>query len=156
MPRKAVQAQSKPCEICGFSMQRKRFNGRLEDLSAFSRRKFCSLSCANSREKGGVSDTTYSRRAGKARKKACEKCGDPHWRLQVHHISEDRSDNTHQNLQTLCPSCHKLSHTRRESGPLIETRSTFKRTNGITEWDDCAVTAMQSSPKRRRSSLKNS
>ena len=156
MPRRAIQTATKPCAICGYVMQRKRFNGRLEDLSAFNRRLFCSLSCANSREKGGDSDTTFSRRAGKARKKACEKCGDPHWRLHVHHVSSNRADNRPENLKTLCPSCHKLSHTRQESGPLTETRSTWKLTNRITVWDDCAVTAMPLSRKSRQRSSRSS
>lgn len=156
MPRKAVPTQPKPCAHCGALMLRKRFNGRLEDLSVFSRRKFCSLSCANSGEKGGRSDSTFSRRAGRGRKKACELCGDTHWRLHVHHRSGDRSDNSPANLQTLCPSCHKLSHTRLGAGPLTETRSTWKRTNAITAWDDCAVTAMPSSRKSPPRSSKNS
>lgn len=112
MPKLAKRTPEKHCETCGAILRRNRFNGRLEDFGAFTRRRFCSLSCANSREKGGNSSTTYHRRAGKHRKTACEKCGRTHWRLHVHHKDETPANNLPGNLQTLCPSCHKLSHVR--------------------------------------------
>ena len=110
MPKSAKPTPEKHCETCGVILQRARFNGRLEDLGAFRKRQFCSLSCANSREKGGDSSTTFHRRAGKHRKTACENCGVPHRRLHVHHRDENPANNEPANLQTLCPSCHKLSH----------------------------------------------
>lgn len=110
MAQEAKQLPAKPCEICGARMQRKRFNGRLEDAGIFTRRRFCSLSCANSREKGGTSATTYHRRAGRARRVVCEICAKTHHRLHVHHIDRDPANNATANLQTLCPSCHKLLH----------------------------------------------
>ena len=100
----------KRCESCGALLRRKRFNERLEDAGAFMKRRFCSLSCANSREKGGISLTTYHRRAGKTRKLGCENCGRFHRKLHVHHLNEDPASNWMANLRTLCPSCHKLLH----------------------------------------------
>lgn len=41
----------------------------------------------------------------------CEQCGISSWlgkdiQLQVHHIDGDKTNNTRQNLQILCPNCH--------------------------------------------------
>jgi len=41
----------------------------------------------------------------------CETCGDPK-DLLVHHIDEDRSNNTFDNFRVLCTSCHAKVHTR--------------------------------------------
>lgn len=111
MPRSAKPTPEKRCEICTAPMRRKRSKrGVLEDFGAFMRRRFCSLSCANSREKGGTSSTTFHRRAGKARKPVCERCSRSHPKLHVHHQDENPSNNSPGNLKTLCPSCHKLLH----------------------------------------------
>ena len=41
----------------------------------------------------------------------CEKCGNTEWfgqpiALEVHHIDGDRTNNSVENLQVLCPNCH--------------------------------------------------
>lgn len=41
----------------------------------------------------------------------CECCGNTEWNgksipLELHHIDGDRSNNTYENLQALCPNCH--------------------------------------------------
>lgn len=110
MPAKIKVASPKPCERCGSMMQRKRFNGTLEDFTAFQRRRFCSLSCANKRGNWGKSSTAKHRAANKMKLAACEACGRPHEKLHVHHKNEDFTDNSPQNLETLCPSCHKRRH----------------------------------------------
>lgn len=115
MPRSAKSVPAKRCENCGSDLLRRRFNGRLEDFGAFTKRRFCSLSCANSRERGGTSSTTYHRRAGKHRRTACESCGRSHWKLHVHHRDETPANNSPTNLRTLCPSCHKLSHMQQQT-----------------------------------------
>jgi DNA (cytosine-5)-methyltransferase 1 len=84
-------------------------SGRLEDLGLFTRRQFCSLSCANSRDKGGLSRKAFHARARKQRKPACESCGSKN-RLHVHHINEDWTNNQPENLQTLCIYCHQFWH----------------------------------------------
>jgi site-specific DNA-cytosine methylase len=48
-----VEEESKSCETCGTTMSRKRFGWRLEDLGAWTRRRFCSLSCANTKKQVG-------------------------------------------------------------------------------------------------------
>lgn len=112
MPVSPKEMGEKPCEHCGSSMHRRHYGARLEDAGAFKRRRFCSLSCANSQEKGGDSLTTYRRRAGRARKTACERCSKGHRRLHVHHLDENPANNDPVNLITLCPSCHRLCHAR--------------------------------------------
>ena len=39
----------------------------------------------------------------------CSTCG-RYGRLEVHHVDGDPSNNTHDNLQTLCRSCHIRHH----------------------------------------------
>lgn len=46
----------------------------------------------------------------------CESCGNSEWlgmpiKLEVHHINGDRSNNTLENLQLLCPNCHSYTET---------------------------------------------
>jgi hypothetical protein len=95
------------CERCGVPLTRQRFGTRLEDRSVFLRRRFCSLTCANSRDtltKGG-----YHWRARQHRGPACEACGRTK-ALHVHHVNGEPSDNELVNLQTLCTHCHNFWH----------------------------------------------
>lgn len=156
---KAKYATPKQCEFCSKLLQRRRnAAGRLEGYRDFVRRRFCSLSCANSRSKGGESRKAYHYRARKVRLNECECCGTAK-RLQVHHVDENWKNNVPSNLQTLCIFCHHFWHATHirlglkpaERMPRLVSRS--QSTRGA-EWDDCAVTAMQSLPKSRKRSLK--
>lgn len=109
MPRKPIQDPEKRCVTCGKRLSRNRFNGRLEDRTAFLKRQFCSLSCANARSKGGLSRKAFHSRARKFKKSECEACGDKRY-LHVHHIDEDWMNNDPENLQTLCVFCHHFWH----------------------------------------------
>lgn len=102
-----VNEQSKPCESCGCQMRRKRFGGRLEDLGVFRRRKFCSLSCANTRQTVGYHGNSW--RARQHLKTNCEVCGSDYL-LAAHHKDENRDNNTPENIETLCVSCHTKHH----------------------------------------------
>lgn len=105
---KRVLEQSKTCGWCGRKMLRKRYGKQLEDLTVFKRRKFCSLSCANSRKEVGYSG--HSRRARKHLRESCEICGGKKM-LAAHHMDKDRTNNLPENIQTLCVICHaKLHH----------------------------------------------
>lgn len=110
MPRKPLDLPTRYCERCGVGMQRRRFGDRLEDASVFQKRRYCSLSCANSRGNWGESSTARRREAHKSAKQACERCGKAPRRLHVHHKDENPNNNLPGNLETLCPSCHKLAH----------------------------------------------
>lgn len=98
---------AKCCEACGAPMLRKRFGARLEDLSAFNKRKFCSLSCANTRQ--DLTKHGYSWRARKHLKSSCEACGSER-HLEAHHVDQDRTNNEAHNIQTLCSPCHDFWH----------------------------------------------
>ena len=50
------------------------------------------------------------REAGKFVKSACEMCAKTNCKLHVHHKDHNPLNNELSNLQTLCVSCHKLSH----------------------------------------------
>lgn len=102
-----VTEAAKCCATCGALMLRKRFGGRLEDLSAFNKRKFCSLSCANTRE--ALTKHGYSWRARKHLKTCCEACGSEQ-KLEAHHIDQDKANNDPSNIQTLCSPCHDFWH----------------------------------------------
>ena len=109
MPQTIKPTPEKRCSMYGCRLLRKRYNGRLEDLAAFTKRLFCSLSCANSRTKGGLSRKAFHAQARKHMKLACESCGAVRYR-HVHHINEDWTDNAPANLQTLCVFCHQFWH----------------------------------------------
>jgi len=103
----ALELQTKSCKNCGKQFSRKRYSGRLEDATIYQKREFCSLTCANSREK--VTPGAYLWRARKHRKEACEVCGYKK-RLVVHHCDQDQTNNDPANLQTLCSHCHDYWH----------------------------------------------
>jgi predicted HNH restriction endonuclease len=49
----------------------------------------------------------------KYRKHVCERCEfipEARCQLDVHHIDNDKTNNTADNLQTLCANCHRLVH----------------------------------------------
>jgi len=110
MPQKPLDLPAKCCERCGTAMSRKRFGARLEDASAFLKRRYCSRSCANSRGNWGASSTARHREAHKSVGTSCARCGVKNRRFHVHHKDEDIQNNLPGNLETLCPSCHKREH----------------------------------------------
>jgi len=107
MPKKKPTPE-RYCEYCGKKLERKMYNGRLEDMSMFLRRTHCDRICGNSRVK--LTKHGYSWRARKHLKTNCEACG---WdkKLQAHHIDQDNTNNEPENIQTLCKPCHDFWHT---------------------------------------------
>lgn len=110
MPNHTKPTPEKRCLMCGMRLQRKRYStGLLEGVTEYLKRQFCSLSCANSRSKGGLSRKAFHAQARKQKKPNCESCGFKK-RLHVHHINEDWTNNNPENLQTLCAFCHQFWH----------------------------------------------
>lgn len=115
------QAPTKFCKFCGNLLERKRYNGRLEDFGVFHRRKFCSLFCSESKT-DGLTKHGYSWRARKFLKQRCEACGLDR-DLHAHHIDQDITRNVSENIQTLCMNCHGFWHaTARRIGRPIAGR----------------------------------
>lgn len=109
--------QEKYCLNCGKRLERKRYNGILESMTRFNSRKYCSLSCANTRV--NVTEAGLRWRAEQLRKERCEICGS-RLNLHAHHVDGDISNNTPENIQTLCACCHaKHHHIMRRRGKTV-------------------------------------
>ena len=112
--RKDVKQADRYCEYCGAKLERKRFNGRLEDFTVFNNRKYCNRECMR---KGflkiGENNQSYSNAHTTARKinelilhkDFCEICGSVK-NLDIHHIDGNWQNNNLDNLMCLCRSCH--------------------------------------------------
>jgi hypothetical protein len=151
-----VAEATKCCAKCGQTMSRRRYGGRLEDLSVFQRRKFCSLSCANSKAEVGKQGNLW--RARKHAKPSCEACGERR-SLHVHHVNQVQSDNRPENLQTLCKWCHNFLHaTAKRLGLSVAGRMVCLalRPESPNEWTALSASETPSCPKSRNSSAEPS
>lgn len=97
----------KYCLTCKKEMFRKRYNGRLEDLGVFKRRRYCTLSCSSTKMEVGYHGNSW--RARQHLKTFCEICKTTE-NLHAHHCDQNRLNNTPENIQTLCSSCHISWH----------------------------------------------
>lgn len=116
-PRKPTPI--KHCRKCRTRLERKDFNGTLEDLAAFRRRKFCDRTCMAAWMEGRIkkpSPQASRRQSAKAVGPSCELCGRTGCRLHVHHKDQNPENNAPTNLQTLCGSCHRVSHSPNYTG----------------------------------------
>ena len=112
MGRPRVPDPEKYCEQCGTRVERKTFNGRLEDLGVFKRRKYCDQVCmANAFVSDAPCEGTLHKRARQFLGTSCEFCGAT-MRLQAHHKDTNPQNNSPENIQTLCISCHASYHHR--------------------------------------------
>lgn len=104
----------KYCKYCNKKLERKRFNGRLEDFTVFKKRKYCNRECMKKDYlKIGNYNQTYSNSHTTARninklilkKNKCEFCGSKN-NLDIHHKDGNWQNNNLDNLICLCRSCH--------------------------------------------------
>jgi hypothetical protein len=137
----------KSCERCGSRMRRKRFNGRLEDMGAFKRRRYCSLHCANQRDRPKHWET-YHWRARQHRKSSCEACGSME-ALHAHHVDGQPENNEPSNIQTLCVFCHNFLHATAER---LGWTQPGRLPPLETGWTDLAVSGTASSLRSRSGS----
>ena len=120
MPQTIKPTPEKFCEICGERMTRKRYGKRLEDRGVFLRRRRCSQSCANARIE--VTKSAHHWRAQKHKADSCSICQATQ-NLHVHHIDRDTANNTFENLQTLCASCHLKLHWKEDRDARMKAAS---------------------------------
>ncbi len=116
MPRKPKPDPEKYCLRCGKLLHRYRYGKRLEDMTRFKKRSYCSLRCANSRGIKSMDSTTQHHISNRFIQEHCASCGrsdSPKWKLHVHHINHDWTDHRMENLITLCVSCHLAIHRRK-------------------------------------------
>lgn len=153
-PKAAVPRQ---CETCSSTLARRRnAAGRLEGFRDFMRRRFCSLSCANSRSKGGESRNAYLFHARKLLRPNCEACGSTENR-QAHHVGTNWKNNLPENVQTLCLFCHHFwhaMHNRLGVTPTLRMPKlvSLSPTVPAVASDACAPTEMPSARRPRKSS----
>lgn len=105
----------KYCAECEKRLARKCFSsGVLESMLAFKRRKFCDAICMGknfrTRPSKSLSWSMTHYHARKVTPKGpCSDCSAPNGR-DVHHIDENHTNNSPENLTRLCRSCHLKRH----------------------------------------------
>ncbi len=110
MPRAQAQTPVQHCQNCQKVLERKRFNGRLEDLTVFKKRKFCNQVCmAESMIQEEVTLAGLRSRSMKLKEGQCSQCGTQE-NLHVHHMDSNPANNSSGNLKTLCAACHAKWH----------------------------------------------
>lgn len=109
---------TKECKRCGKAFV---FEGRIK-TKTYERAKFCSRSCANSRQEWWNDNATgYRTIALQHWDHKCAICNFDKI-VAIHHIDEDRNNNDPKNLIPLCPNHHEMVHSKwkDEVLPLIE------------------------------------
>lgn len=123
-PRKDIKEAERYCKYCGKKIERKRFNGRLEDFGVFMKRQYCNRECMKRDYlKVGETYANWSNAHASARninklilkKDHCEICGSKQ-NLDIHHIDGNWQNNNLDNLMCLCRSCH-MKEERKEKQP---------------------------------------
>ena len=115
-----AETPEKYCEYCGKKLERKRFAHKLEDISCFMKRKYCSRDCMRKAFVKIDSETkkTY-RTAHKSaaniaytileKERKCEVCGSTS-HIDIHHKDGNFQNNTPENIMVVCRSCHLKIH----------------------------------------------
>lgn len=115
MPMPIKPTPEKHCAHCGAKLERKRFkSGALESLLHFGRRKYCGRPCmaAAFDERDGLQvgwSTAHHHSRKKVKKGCCEICGSPGAK-DVDHKDGNHLNNSRDNLQRICRSCHMKKH----------------------------------------------
>ena len=126
MGRKRQPTPEQYCQQCGTRLERKDYNGRLEELANFKRRKYCNQTCmAIAFVSDAPCEGVLHRRARRFLGTSCEFCGVT-TRLQAHHRDTNVQNNSPENIQTLCISCHASYHHRvRRVGAMAHGNSAY-------------------------------
>ena len=115
MTRRMKPTPERYCAECGKKLERKRLpNGDLEYLVHFNRRKYCDRHCmASAFDLRHSPEIGWSTAHYHARKEilpgSCNRCGKPNAR-DVHHRDGNHLNNSPENLERICRSCHSREH----------------------------------------------
>jgi 5-methylcytosine-specific restriction endonuclease McrA len=133
MPQHVKPTPAKHCQWCGTQLDRKLFNGRLESMNVFLRRKYCDLTCMGLAHRT-TSPTlgTLRSRAKKLRGPLCGRCG-ANDNLSVHHLDGNPANNTLENVMTMCMKCHTTWHWEHGKKALPATRRPTCSVCGIAD-----------------------
>ena len=112
------------CEYCKKQFYRVRYPSKLQDLTNFKKRKFCSKLCMLEQSLQREKTRQWNGRKLQAfKKEKCATCKGIHW-LGVHHRDGNWKNNDMNNLITLCASCHsKLHHHKGDYKHIYEKKS---------------------------------
>ena len=119
MPQHRKPDPEKYCEYCGKRLERKRLpNGELQSLLHFNRQKYCNRLCfAMATDAKPSKSEDWSTTHYHARKEVepgpCERCGKPNAK-DVHHRDGNHLNNSRENLERICRSCHSKEHHKRQ------------------------------------------
>lgn len=123
MPAHKKPTPEKYCSFCGKKLERSRLpNGDLEYLIHFNKRKYCNQVCMakgfTGQERTPTEQADWSTAHARARKICpkgpCVRCG----KIKagdVHHKDENWRNNSPENLERICRSCHNKIHRSRKA-----------------------------------------
>ena len=120
--------ETRYCEYCQKPMERKRYsNGVLQSWNEYNKQKYCNRDCMKaafkSKPKHGTSWMTIHYHARKLLPDGCcEICGSAK-NVDVHHKDGNPQNNSPDNLQRLCRSCHMKAHRPHETCSICGTRA---------------------------------
>lgn len=122
-----IEDHKKLCKICKTDFI---FKGRIR-TKEYERALFCSRSCANTRTKWwNVNATHYRTIALRHHAEKCVICGFNKI-VAIHHIDENKKNNSPDNLIPLCPNHHEMYHSNKwknEIKPYIdEWQDSFRK-----------------------------
>ena len=118
MPAHKKETPLRYCEFCGKKLERKRLpNGDLEYLFNFNKRKYCNRKCMSAAfDMRHSQDVGWSTAHYHARKEippgCCNRCGKPNAK-DVHHKDGNHLNNSPENLERICRSCHCREHRKK-------------------------------------------
>lgn len=107
------------CLFCETKLERKRFpkGNQLEPMNIFLRRTHCDAKCQGAAVRArSTSKSAVYRHAQEFKGTQCEECGLIE-NLHIHHLDLNPTNNSSENLKTLCRSCHTKWHAKHGGGP---------------------------------------
>lgn len=97
---------TKRCEVCRPEYKKEQM--RIISLKHYVPKGRNQFREKNNNWKGGVAPSTYQSICFEAHGRNCYLCDS--YAVLVHHLDEDRSNNTISNLRPMCKRCHQVGH----------------------------------------------